>query len=167
MPLAELNAIHWAWLAVEYHARKHDTTGRAPLEHWLAEAEHLRPLPRHHRVDEVFLHREHRTVRRDGTVRLHGGFYEVRAEIPPGSRVELRFDPSQPEVAPRVFEDGRFVCDTVPLDRLRNASRRRRRDLDPGDVPPDPTGLDPLGLIQDEYYRRTRTPRSGKTHQED
>ncbi|MBK8999586.1 MAG: hypothetical protein IPM35_28020 [Myxococcales bacterium] len=28
---------------------------------------------------------------------------------------------------PKVFVAGRFFCDTVPLDRFRNATRRRRR----------------------------------------
>ncbi len=44
--MAQICSKHWAWLAVEYHARVHDTTERAPLEHFLAQVEHLRPLPR-------------------------------------------------------------------------------------------------------------------------
>src|SRR5256885_14817195 len=32
LPLAELNAKHWAWLSAEYHARKHSTTGRVPRD---------------------------------------------------------------------------------------------------------------------------------------
>jgi transposase InsO family protein len=42
LPLAELNAKHWSWLAAEYHARRHDTTGRCPREHWIAELACLR-----------------------------------------------------------------------------------------------------------------------------
>ena len=58
--------------------------------------------------------------------------------------------------SPRVFIDNRFYCDTVPLDRIKNATRVRRRlrgDPEPGVVP---TGLDPLGLIAAEHYRSTR-----------
>ena len=57
LPLAELNAKHWAWLGAEYHAREHDTTGRAPREHLLAEVDEIRPVPRGKDLDEVFLHR--------------------------------------------------------------------------------------------------------------
>jgi putative transposase len=32
MPIGELNSKLWAWLAVEYHAREHDTTKRAPQQ---------------------------------------------------------------------------------------------------------------------------------------
>ncbi|MGH9671409.1 MAG: Mu transposase C-terminal domain-containing protein [Terriglobales bacterium] len=158
LPLAELNARHWAWLGAEYHRRAHSTTGKQPLAHWLAETEHLRPLPAGKNLDEVFLHRERRVVRKDGTVRFRGALFEVRAELV-GAVVELRFDAADPEAAPpRVFVEGRFVCDSVGLDRIRNLRRHRRRNRDaPGAAASlPPTGLDPLGLITDEHYRRTR-----------
>lgn len=155
LPIAELNAKHWAWLGAEYHARKHDTTGRSPREHWLAEVEQLRPLPRHKNLDEVFLHRARRFVRKDGSVRFRGRLLEVRPELV-GREVELRFDPADVAALPRVFVEDRFVCDSVPLDRLRNASRRRRRLR--GEAAPDaePSGLDPLALIEREHYQRVR-----------
>jgi transposase InsO family protein len=157
LSLGDLNAKHWAWLSREYHARVHDTTGRAPREHWLAEASYLRPLPRGKDLDQVFLHREKRTVRKDGTVRFSGELLEVIPELG-GREVELRFDPKDEEALPRVFVDNRFVCDTVRLDRLRNASRKRRRNLGAPDPTSEPTGLDPLGLIEDEHYRLTHPP---------
>lgn len=166
LPLAELNAKHWAWLAAEYHARKHDTTGRVPREHWLAEIPYLRTLPRGKNLDEVFLHRERRFVRKDGTVRFGGGYLEVRPELV-GREVELRFDPRDEAAHPRVFVEDRFVCDTVPLDRIRNASRRRRRLR--GEPGPDvePSGLDPLALIEAEHYERVRPVGKPRTDKED
>ena len=158
LPLAELNALHWAWLGSEYHARRHGTTGRSPREHWLAEAEQLRPLPATLDLEAVFLHRAKRKVRKDGTVRFAGGLFEVRPELV-GRTVELRFDPTDPEARPRVFLDGRFVCDTVPLDRLRNATRARRRHLGQPDPTVESTGIDPLAQILEEHYERTRPSR--------
>jgi putative transposase len=38
LTLDDLNSLHWAWLEQEYHARKHDTTGRAPREHQSSDA---------------------------------------------------------------------------------------------------------------------------------
>ena len=155
LPIAELNAKHWAWLAAEYHARKHDTTGKVPREHWLAELAYLRKLPRDKNLDEVFLHRKRRFVRKDATVRFRGGFLEVRPELG-GREVELRFDPRDDASRPRVFVEDRFVCDTVPLDRIRNASRHHRRLR--GEPAPDaePSGLDPLALIEAGHYDRVR-----------
>jgi transposase InsO family protein len=155
MTLEELNAVHWAWLGTEYHARVHDTTKRAPREHFLSEVSQLRPVPRDVDIDALFLHREKRTVRKDGTVRWGGDFLEVRSELC-GKKVELRYPPLEPEALPSVFVDGRFYCNTVVLDRKANNGRVRRRVQGEGAPQVEPTGLDPLQLIQDEHYRKTR-----------
>jgi putative transposase len=166
LTLADLNAKHWAWLGAEYHLREHSTTRRAPREHLLAEVDQIRAVPRGTDLDEVFLHREDRTVRKDGTVRWRGGLLEVRAGLE-GERLELRFDPADETALPRVFIDRAFVCDTVPLDRLKNMTRHRRRIA--GDPAPsaEPSGLDPLALIEDEHYRRTRPAGAGPDDEDD
>lgn len=157
LELAALNSLLWSWLSAEYHRRIHDTTKREPLEHWLSQLEPLRPAPRGDELDRIFLHRERRTVRNDGTVRFRGRFLEVRGELR-HEEVELRFDPFRPDRLPAVYLDRRFYCDTVELDRVRN-SRRHRRTLGPKSEPVVPsTGLDPLRLIQDEHDRRSRPP---------
>ena len=70
--------------------------------------------------------------------------------------MELRFEPADEDALPRVFQGGRFVCDTVRLDRLRNASRPRRRFAGEPDPFAEPTGLDPLALMEAEHYGRIR-----------
>lgn len=158
IPFADLQAKHWAWLGAEYHVRVHDTTKRAPRDHFLADAGELRPVPHGKDLDEVFLHRARRKVRKDGTVRWHSGYLEVRADLV-GDIVELRFDPNDVSARPRVFVDEKFFCDTVPLDRKKNMHRERRRIT--GTPAPNAlsTGLDPLGLIEDEHYRKGRFER--------
>ena len=81
LTLAELNAKHWAWLGVEYHGRRHSTTDRVPREHFLAQADQHRPLPRGVDLHEVFLRRERRKVRADGTVQLYGQTWEVPSHL--------------------------------------------------------------------------------------
>ena len=85
-----------------------------------------------------------------GCVRWGGGRLEVCAELS-GQEVELRFDPHAPERPPRIFRDNKFVCDTVPLDLVRNARRKRRRDLGKPEPAAEPTGLDPLADIKREH----------------
>jgi len=155
LTLGELEQRHRAWLACEYHARKHSTTGKAPREHWLELCGHLRPLPPGVDLDEVFLHRDTRTVSKTGCVRWGGGRLEVCADLS-GQKVELRFDPNAPEKPPRVFRDNKFVCDTVPLDLVRNAHRKRRRDLGESEPAVEPTGLDPLADLQREHDVQTK-----------
>jgi putative transposase len=165
IPIDELISKHDAWLAVEYHGRRHDTTGRVPREHWLEQVGELRSLPPGKCLDEVFLHRERRNVRKDNTVRFKGRLLEVRAELAEARGVELRFDPTHPDVLPKVFVDDKFVCDTVLLDRYANAYRRRRQLVGHPVGRVQPTGLDALALIQSEHDARTR-PLSGAFSQE-
>jgi transposase InsO family protein len=156
--LERLHDIHRAWLSREYHLRKHDTTGRAPGEHWLELVGHLRSLPQGKNLDEVFLHRAIRKVRKTGTIRWDNGLLEVVSPDLAGERVELRFNPVAPDVLPKVFVDNHFVCDTVPLDLHRNAHRKRRRDLGRADPRSEPTGIDPLEMLVQEHLRLTHLP---------
>lgn len=153
LPLADLNAKHWAWLHAVYHDRVHSTTNRKPRSHLLDDDRFVRPVPRGVNLDEVFLHRAKRKVRKDGTVRFAGRRLEVAADLT-GAQVELRFDPSERDALPRVFVDGAFVCDTVELDLHRNATRRRK-SIEPVPEPPsEPTGIDVLADIERQYYDR-------------
>lgn len=164
LPLAELNALTWAWLSTEYHRRVHGGTERVPLEHWLEQTDRLRPAPPRADLDRAFQHRALRRVRRDSTVRFAGHYLEVRGELAPG-KVELRFDPEvafdpkDPATWPTAYVDGQFACDTVALDRVANSARRRRPlPKTPNSAPPEPTGIDPLGQMADEQARLTRRP---------
>lgn len=158
LELEELNGILWSWLSAEYHRRIHGATKKAPLEHWLKEVEHLHSAPRPEELDKIFLHRARRKVRQDSTVRFEGKLLEVRPELC-SLEIELRYDPHNPNKLPQVFINGEFYCDTVEVDLVRNASRRRHR---PKPVKPEPvsTGIDPLKQIQDEHFRRARPPQS-------
>jgi putative transposase len=156
IPLAELEQKHRAWLACEYHARIHDTTQRIPKEHWLELCDHLRPLPQGVDIDQLFLHRATRTISKTGTVRWNGGRLEVSSELTSGQKIELRYDPSDDQMLPKVFVNGHFVCDTVPLDLLGNAHRKRRRDLGKPDPRVEPTGISPLDDMVAEHQRLTQ-----------
>lgn len=149
--LEGLNAALWAWLGVEYHARTHTTTGRAPGLHFESELAHLRPVPEDIELRDVFLHRALRLVRKDGCVRFGGAFYEVPGDLV-GERVELRFDPRRPDDLPLVFHHGAYRDVARPLDRVANASAGRRA-LPAGEPVPEGMDIDAIDLLEREYYR--------------
>jgi transposase InsO family protein len=155
--LDDLNGILWAWLRVEYHARRHETTGREPLAHWLSQVHHLRALPKDKNIADVFLHRATRKVRKDSTVRFFGKWLEVHSDFTDKS-IQLRYDPAEPAKLPRVFVHDQFHSDTVLLDRVRNAHRRRNAKGSEPDPQVEPTGLNPLEQMCSEHYQRTRAP---------
>ena len=158
-PLAieEVQSRIWSWLSVEYNARIHSTTGRIPREDWLRDTSLLRPVPPNVELDEVFLHRQRRVVRRDGTVRFRGDFLEVRSRLV-GREVELRFDSFDQHALPRVFVDGKFVCDTVKLNPQANAYKKRHRPSGSASPAAEKTGIDPLKLMQNEQIKRNTPP---------
>lgn len=163
LPIEELQSRIWSWLSVEYNARVHCTTGRIPREDWLRDTSILRPVPPNIDLEEVFLHRERRVVRRDGTVRFRGDFLEVRSSLV-GREVELRFDPFDDRALPRVFSEGKFLCDTVKQDPEANAYKKRHRgDSSSTSRPTEKTGIDPLKLMQDEQLRRNTPPTGGES----
>ena len=67
-------------------------------------------------IDEVFWHRARRVVRRDNTIDLGGRRYELSTMRLAGRRLEVRFDPRDADVPPKVFGDDGFLGDTRALD---------------------------------------------------
>ena len=167
-PLAreELQSRIWSWLSVEYNARVHSTTGRIPREDWLRDTSILRPVPAGVDLEEVFLHRERRIVRRDATVRFRGNFLEVRSALV-GREVELRFDPFERDWRVRVFSDGAFVCDAIELDPEANAYKKRHRPSASAETPTEKSGIDPLKLMQDEHINHGTLPEPGNDNDTD
>ena len=150
--LPALNARLWAWLEGEYHRTPHqgltqDGDGHpTPLDRWLLGAGSLRPAPLD--LDEHFLARQERLVRRDRTVHLLGQLFEAPAEYV-DRRIELRFDPAR-QVLREVYLYERGVR-TQTLRRLDlHANTRVRRD-GPQDAAADPksasTGLNYAELV--------------------
>ncbi|MFQ5515898.1 MAG: DDE-type integrase/transposase/recombinase [Myxococcota bacterium] len=165
LPIEEVQSRVWSWLSVEYNGRVHSTTARVPREDWLRDTSILRPVPENLDLDEVFLHRERRVVRRDGTVRFRGNFLEVRSSLV-GREVELRFDPFERDPRVRVYSDGAFVSDAVMLDPEANAYKKRHRPSGGSPATTEKTGLDPLGLMQDEQISRARPPQDDSEDQD-
>ena len=157
LTIDEVRSRTWSWLSVEYNARVHSTTGRIPREDWLSDTSILRPVAPGVDLDEVFLHREWRIVRLDGTVRLRGRVLEVRSSLV-GRKVELRFDPFEREPRVRVFSGGEFVCDAVESDPEANAYKKRHRPSGSVETPREKSGIDPLELMQDEHIHRGTSP---------
>lgn len=157
LEIDELRSRIWSWLSVEYNSRSHSTTGSIPRQEWLRDSSRQRIVPTNVDLDEVFLHRERRVVRRDGTVRFRGSFLEVRSSLV-GREVELRFDPFDRDPRVRIFAQNVFLCDAVPLDLRANAYRKRHRPKPATPPSVERTGLDPLKLMQDEQINRQRRP---------
>ena len=133
--LHDLNARLWAWMEEFYHKVPHSALeGLTPLERYRRDLIQIRPLgPFASHLDELFLHRHERLVRKDGTVSYEGELFEVPFELV-GKTVRLVVDPHAQKVLGIESVTGEPLGKATPLDKLAN-TRRKRRSPTVGAVP--------------------------------
>jgi transposase InsO family protein len=91
--LPELNQRFWHWVETDYHARPHSSlAGQSPAERFAQLGAHLRTGPPPHELDRLFLMRLTRRVRKDATISLGAGLWEVPAHLR-GQIITVHFDP--------------------------------------------------------------------------
>ena len=123
----DLNARLWAWLEECYHKVPHaGLNGVTPLERYRQDLVRIRPLGAFaSKLDELFLHRHDRLVKKDGTVSYEGERYEVPFELV-GQTVKLVVDPHQQKVLGVESQTGEPLGKATPLDLIANSRRKRR-----------------------------------------
>jgi putative transposase len=146
--LAELNRLFTAWVETVYHRRVRSETGQAPLARWMAGGPFTTPAPAD--LAEAFRWSEHRTVSKTALVSLHGNRYQVDPLLV-GRKVELVFDPFDLTNI-RVRVDGGDHGRALPHQISRHAHPKARPET-PAEPPKPTTGIDYLGLIDDEHTR--------------
>jgi transposase InsO family protein len=154
--LDTLNSLLWRWINSTYHQRVHSTLdGETPRGRFMR----LLPTTPHQRVKKDFdfialwRSRVHRTIRNDGTVRLHGHLLEVPPTIT-RNRVELRYLHELLPQQVEVWVADAFKGHALPVDLEANATRRRWRPKSPQTSTSKPQ-VDPLGRARRSYTSST------------
>jgi putative transposase len=151
--LFDLNARLWAWLDEFYHQDPHSgLDGLTPLARYRQDLVQVRPLGSFAaQLDELFLHRHDRLVRKDGTVSYEGKRFEVPFELV-GQTVKLVVDPHKQTVLGVESATGEPLGKATPLDALAN-SHRKRRSVTPA-VSINRTGANLVEVALKEQSRR-------------
>ena len=143
-----LNRATQAWVEHEYHRSVHGEIGQSPLDRWLAGPSVGRPCPSSEELRRAFRMEVRRTQRRsDGTLTVAGVRYEIpsvyRTLLRPTVRV-ARWDLSSVDlVDPR---RGTLLAALYPIDKERNADRRRRALVEPSALPESDRDAAPAGI---------------------
>jgi putative transposase len=143
LTLELLNRATQAWVEMEYNRKLHSEIGQAPVERFISSKNVSRPSPDAETLRHLFRRQERRTQRlSDGTLSVQG----VRFELPPRYRALLRphvryasWDLSSIDLVDERAD--KILCALYPLDKQRNADRRRRV----------------LGPVQDQEPSQERT----------
>ncbi|OXJ21386.1 hypothetical protein CFB82_41535 [Burkholderia sp. HI2714] len=153
--LTDLNARLWSWVEQIYHREPHSALGKdvSPLARYQQDLPRIRALGNlAPRLDELFLHRVERHVRRDGTVSYDGRVFEVPYELS-GQQIVLVVDPHAGTVVRVQNSTGEPMGAATPLDAVANSRRRRSK---PPAVPPTAAtapGPNLIELTHRHHYR--------------
>lgn len=152
--MADLNARLWAWIEQIYHRRKHGALGEhTPLSRYQQDLPRIRQLGTlAARLDELFLHRISRHVRRDGTVSFNGKRFEVPYELT-GQTVVVVVDPHAGSVIRVESQAGQALGAATELDTVANCTRRRQRPPAQPATHAAASGPNLLELVHQRHYR--------------
>lgn len=121
--LEELNERFWRWLEEDYHRRVHASLdGKTPHEVFQSQLEHVTFLEDTTILDTIFLKREQRKVKADGTITLNKQLYEVPPRFV-GHSIDVRMD----EKGVYIFEDDKKVAEAISVSMKDNAHVKRVR----------------------------------------
>lgn len=121
--LEELNERFWRWLEEDYHRREHASLdGKTPHEVFHSQLESITFLEDTSILDSIFMKREQRKVKTDGTISLNKQLYEVPADFI-GYSVDVRID----DTGVYIFKDDKKVAEAKPVSMTDNAHVKRVR----------------------------------------
>jgi transposase InsO family protein len=158
-----LNQATQAWVEQEYHRSVHGELGKTPLQRYLEGPDVGRACPSSEALRRAFRMEVTRTQRlSDGTTTVEGVRFEVPSAYRGLAKLRLRvarWDLSSVDlVDPRT---GAHLSPLFPLDKLKNADRRRRVLAD-ASLPPTPAqkppGIAPLLRALMADYAATGLP---------
>lgn len=121
--LEELNERFWRWLEEHYHRRVHASLeGKTPHEVFQSQLKDITFLEDPSILETIFLKREQRKVKADGTITLNKKLYEVPNRFI-GHSIDVRLD----DKGVYVFENDKKVADAIPVSMKDNAHVKRVR----------------------------------------
>ncbi|MCW3491713.1 helix-turn-helix domain-containing protein, partial [Dethiobacter alkaliphilus] len=122
--LEELNRRFWRWLEEDYHRKEHSSLGMTPLDVYFSQTSRVRLIEDPASLDHLFLKREMRKVRHDGTISIQNQLFEVPQKYI-GQRIEVRFN----DTGVHIYEDGLPKEKAKPVNFADNAHVKRERTI--------------------------------------
>lgn len=125
--LDNLNQKFWCWLERDYHRKVHSSIQMTPLDRFMSQISEVKTCDSPEVLKEIFLKRDKRKVKHDGTISVNKRLFEVPSSLI-NKRVEIRFDPENDDEV-FIYLDNQYVCQTKPVVLSDNA--RVKRDKSP------------------------------------
>lgn len=125
--LDNLNIFFLKWLETDYNRRFHSAVEMPPLDKFMSQASEVKTVNDPNLLEEIFLKKEYRRVKHDGTISVKNKLFEVSAPLI-GQRIEVRFNPDIPEEV-FVYKEGKLLEQAKPVNFSDNAKVKRDKDV--------------------------------------
>jgi len=122
-----LNQKFFKWLEEDYHRKAHSALGMTPLDKYMSQISKVKTIDDPDKLKMIFLKREKRKVKHDGTISVNSKLYEVPPTLI-GKQIEVRFDPETFEEI-FIYDDGKCIGKANPVIYADNAHVKRERNL--------------------------------------
>ncbi len=155
--LDELNLRLWSYVEAEYHCRPHASlSGRTPMQVWESDAESVRWVTDHSRLEQAFVGEVERLARNDSTVLWRGVFYEVPSYL---RRCKVRLRYSLLDTGRVSLLDGNVEIPLRTVNPIANAHRNRNVSTPPASAEKPKTGMNAPDLMLEHMIRPVADPR--------
>jgi len=125
--LENLNQTFWEWLEKDYHRKQHSSLDKTPLDTYMAQINKVKTIDDTEKLEKIFLKRETRKVKSDGTISFKKKLYEVPPALI-GKKIEIRFNPeTHDEIF--IYDEGKEIAQAQPVNFNENAYMKRKRHL--------------------------------------
>jgi len=122
--LDDLNSKFYTYLNEKYSNSIHSAIEQTPRNRFLKDMDKIKYISSKDKLDEHFLHRVVRKVNNDSTIQLHSKFFEVPQKYI-GRRINIRYSPSNLDVA-SIYDENNTIADLIyPLKRIDNSKIKR------------------------------------------
>lgn len=110
-----------------YNNKIHSSLNSTPNERWHNEYESITFLDENF-INNAFLHREERKVRKDQTISFNNKYYEVPFKYV-GKTIKIRYNPLDTEEL-FIFDKEDKVCVCTKVDKVANSKIKRKNGID-------------------------------------
>jgi hypothetical protein len=136
--LDNLNQAFWQWLKKDYHRKQHTALMKTPLRTYMDQISRVKTLDSPEILEKIFLKRDTRKVKHDGTISFKKKLYQVPPSLI-GKKIEIRFNPQTKDEL-FIYEQGQEIAKAEPVNVHQNAYLKRKRHLDYQNLVPEGSG---------------------------
>lgn len=129
--LESVNTEFNLYLSEKYTHKVHSSLNMSPKERYMSDYERFKFIPKD-KIDEFFLHRVTRKVKKDSTVNIKTNLFEVPQKYI-GQRINIRFSPNDLSQVYIYGNDNQLKDTAYPLNKIEN-SKIKRKIIDYSDI---------------------------------